>query len=291
MAKGNPFWAKQSGKLGETVLAVVKGEQVQRAYNPEPINPRSKGQTGQRIIFSSAVKFYKSAIARQFKFAFEDKKQKESDYNAFMRHNTSNGMMITREQYLNKNFPSIGAFMLSFGSLPKVQADSPDDQSEYEITWNQSYDQMTSCADLATAFKNHYGLIDGDIITFVYITSPAEDIKEVELKAPIWHASQILVGDTSDKRDIESLSALQDWNGDNERFGVDIDLDTCRGFAIIISRPTPAGLLVSTSELHLNRGCRNILTQSQTTAYKQKALASWGMGSEAVLQGTLLPNV
>lgn len=291
MAKGNPFWAKQSGKLGETVLAVVKGEQVQRAYNPEPVNPRSKGQTGQRIIFSSAVKFYKSAIARQFKFAFEDKKQKESDYNAFMRHNTSKGMMITREQYLNKNFPSIGAYMLSFGSLPQVQTDDPTDNTTFVINWGQSYETMNTCADLAKAFKNKYGLVDGDIITFVYITSPAEDIKEVELNAPVWNASQILVGDSSDSRAIESLPALSEWNGDTEGLAIDMDTDSCQGFAIILSRPTPAGLLVSTSELFLNRGCRYILEQSQDYAYKKNALASWGMGSEAVLQGTLLPNV
>lgn len=291
MAKGNPFWAKQSGKLGETVLAVVKGEQVQRAYNPEPINPRSKGQTGQRIIFSSAVKFYKSAIARQFKFAFEDKKQKESDYNAFMRHNTSNGMMITREQYLNKNFPSIGAFMLSKGSLaPVVFSPSNVGEDSYEMQHPvipEAEDESQIQVHLKYIAEK-YGLVAGDIVTFIHIKTRANGLTTNPGSAPVWIVKQARVGDASDKRDADLLDGM---NFSRNYLNIDMSDQFAEGFAVIFSRQTSSGLLVSDGQLMINSVAAEILEASQDPDYKKKALNSWGMGSEAVLQGTLLPNV
>lgn len=51
MAKGNPIMGKQTGKLGETVLAVNSGVQIQRAYNSSIANPNTAGQVNQRARF------------------------------------------------------------------------------------------------------------------------------------------------------------------------------------------------------------------------------------------------
>lgn len=291
MAKGNPFWAKQTGKLGETVLAVVKGEQVQRAYNPEPVNPRSKGQTGQRIIFSSAVKLFKSAIAKQFKFAYEDKKQKESDYNAFMRHNIKNGMIITRDQYLNPNFPSIGEYTLSVGQIPEIMpqdAQGIDEANFYfKITLEE---EPTTLQELANAFKESGYVANGDIITLLHIKTGATGINSKPTTPPSWNIVQIKVGDATDTRTIASVQNIVGVNGDVEYLQIAMSENNAEGCAVIVSRPSTGGLVVSNSRTWYNSTAKAILTASQDPAYKKEALASWGMETQAVLQGSLLPN-
>lgn len=48
MAKGSLLMGKQTGKLGESVLAVSGGVQIQRAYNPNVANPNTALQVRQR---------------------------------------------------------------------------------------------------------------------------------------------------------------------------------------------------------------------------------------------------
>lgn len=292
MAKGNPFWGKQKGKLGETVLAVVKGQQVQRAYNAEPLNPRSNKQTAQRIVFSSAVKLFKSAIAQQFKFAFEDKRQQESDYNAFMRHNAKNGMIIARDQFVNKNFPSLGAFLLSFGSLEEVKTDTNLGDDEQEFPYDKDYESTaTTLQQVATRFKNTYNLLDGDIITIVHIKSQASSISDNPTSAPSWNVIQVKVGDTSDARTIESVRSTVNISDDDNKLLLTMNSNYAEGCAIIFSRPSSSGLIVSTSRIIYNNTCYAILNASKDPAYIKQAKNSWGMGTSAVLEGSLLPNV
>lgn len=291
MAKGNPFWAKQKGKLGETVLAVVKGQQVQRAYNPEPANPRTNNQTAQRIIFSSAVKLFKSAVAKQFKFAYEDKKQTESDYNAFMRHNIKNGMVIERDQYLNQNFPSIGGFLLSYGSLPEMV--NANGQGDDDVQFNYgatAASAPTTLQGLADAFKAGGHVLDGDIITLLHIKSYAAAIDSKPTTAPSWNVVQIKVGDATDTRTIASVSGLVAINASTTEVTINTSGDRAEGAALIISRPTPDGLKVSTSRIWYNGHASDILDASKEKAYIEKAKLSWGMGTQAVLEGSYLPK-
>lgn len=291
MAKGNPFWAKQKGKLGETVLAVVKGQQVQRAYNPEPANPRTNNQTAQRIIFSSAVKLFKSAVAKQFKFAYEDKKQTESDYNAFMRHNIKNGMVIERDQYLNQNFPSIGEFLLSYGSLPEITSGQGQGSDSASFEYGTTVSTVpTTLQGIADAFKAGGSVLDGDIITLLRIHSAATSINSKPTTSPSWNVVQIKVGDATDTRTIQSVRSLIDLNNAEDYVEISLSDTYAEGGALIISRPTPDGLKVSTSRIWYNETAANILTASKQKAYIEKAKLSWGMGTAAVLEGSYLPK-
>lgn len=291
MAKGNPFWAKQQGKLGETVLAVVNGQQIQRAYNPEPANPRTNNQTAQRIIFSSAVKLFKSAIAKQFKFAYEDKKLTESDYNAFMRHNIKNGMVIERGQYLNQNFPSIGEFLLSFGSLPEIR--NTEGQGTNTVKFNygiEIQDTPTTLQGVASWFRAGGHVLDGDIITLLHIRTAAANIDSKPTTAPSWNVVQIMVGDAIDHRTIASVSSLVNVTSTESDLIINLSENNAEGCALIISRPTPGGLKVSNSRIWYNGAADSILTASKQNAYIEKAKLSWGMGTQAVLEGSLLPK-
>lgn len=292
MAKGSPFWGKQKGKLGETVLAVVKGQQIQRAYNGEPANPRSNKQTAQRIVFANAVKFFKSAIASQFKFAYEDKKQTESDYNAFMRHNVKNGMILDRPQYLLVNFPSLGEFILSKGSLTEIPCSDGQGSTLSRFPYNVEVETApTTLQQAANLYKTGYGLHDGDIITLVAIKSGAEYIHNTVLPPIEWNVVQIKVGDSTDTRTIDSVSAKMNLNAGKPGLMFSTAASAACGYSIIVSRPTPNGLLVSTARVWYNAQAQNILNTSKNPSYIKFAKDSWGMGKASLLEGSELPNV
>ena len=79
MSKGSSYWGTARGKIGNTVVSVVRGQRIERAYQPSVNNPRTPNQMIQRAKFFSAVEFYKEANKAFFKMAFEDKSQSESD--------------------------------------------------------------------------------------------------------------------------------------------------------------------------------------------------------------------
>lgn len=118
MAKGNMFIGNGSGKVGNLVVSTRAGEQITRVYQPRVANPKSYQQMLQRAKFANAVKFYKKAVQNFFKFAFEDKKKSESDYNAFMRHNVMNSTLLSKENVDDSYFPALGRWQMSSGSLP-----------------------------------------------------------------------------------------------------------------------------------------------------------------------------
>ena len=110
------------GSVGDVTFSRLKGQQIAKARNRNPNNPKTKTQMMQRSLFVSATKFYQQARAKFFKFAFEDKKLHESDFNAFMRHNVKNGTNMTKEAVQAYNYPALGMWALSKGSLePFVQ--------------------------------------------------------------------------------------------------------------------------------------------------------------------------
>lgn len=292
MAKGNPYWGKQRGKLGETVLSVVNGQQIQRVYNSQPRNPRSTAQTEQRAIFATAVKFYKHATQQYFKFAFESKKQNESDFNAFMRLNAKNGMIVSREQYNENNYPAIGHFMLSQGSLPSVEYLNDDpDTAATEISL-PSIPETPTLGDLATGLANQYGLQNGDIITIIRVSSSLQDIEDMPSAAPRWRIIQTIVGD-NDARTLASVEnqismTLSNPGGAGTKYlNIDMNYDGANAVAITFSRNTSSGVKVSDTYLQNNQVAETIFNDSLRAAFRDAALNSWKRSGTALLKGAL----
>lgn len=111
-----------TGSVGDVTFARVKGNQVAKARNRNPSNPKSSGQVYQRAKFANAVEFYKRAVQNLFKFAYEDKGAQESDFNAFMRHNVGRAIPIGKGVVANSLYPAISNWITSVGSLNGPQA-------------------------------------------------------------------------------------------------------------------------------------------------------------------------
>lgn len=122
MAKGNMLLGYARGAVGNLVFSRVKGNEVTKARNRQPANPKTSKQVYQRAKFLNAVNFYKRGVQNLFKFAYEDKTQQESDFNAFMRHNVSRAVPVGKVSSTESLYPAVSNWITSVGSLNGPEA-------------------------------------------------------------------------------------------------------------------------------------------------------------------------
>lgn len=121
MAKGNFLLHGSRGKIGNIVTAKLKGQTIIREYNDAPANPKSPAQMEQRIKFATVGKFFSRAQQNLVKFAFENKTQNQSDYNAFVSENLKAGnfVYLTPDALNDPMMPIVAPWILTKGSITR----------------------------------------------------------------------------------------------------------------------------------------------------------------------------
>lgn len=224
MAKGNMLLGYARGAVGNLVFSRVKGNEVTKARNRQPANPKTSKQVYQRAKFLNAVNFYKRGVQNLFKFAYEDKTQQESDFNAFMRHNVSRAIPVGKGASTETIYPAISNWITSVGSLNGPQAViglqgnldnyetigqsrcyavgdynvSPSSAQGSEVTPNTKVNAAVVfavpddcntfgefCASLKAAYPD---LMEGDIVTVTLIHQILQGIGEPGLLLPTAYA-------------------------------------------------------------------------------------------------------
>lgn len=309
MSKGSLFFGKATGKLGQIVLSNVKGQQIARAWQPKVANPRTSVQQMQRAKFANAVKFYKRATQNLFKFAFEDKRKTESDYNAFMRHNVELSEIFNRKSYDNMNYPALSEWVISVGSLGEltssaydsrtisdaVSLSSPIHNPEAEFKFPEGISESTATVGhISDYFKHDFGALDGDFVTFVGINTNIKEISDEPSSGPWWSITQIKIDSTNTDLFLQTVNnqAVNNLGIDiTDRLG-EIIWKSPKGnavlFGVVLSRVTANGVLVSTSNLGTNEIGVNVLVASLQDAYRQQALNSWLRSSDPILKGSVV---
>ena len=309
MSKGSLFFGKATGKLGQIVLSNVKGQQIARAWQPKVANPRTSVQQMQRAKFANAVKFYKRATQNLFKFAFEDKRKTESDYNAFMRHNVELSEIFNRKSYDNMNYPALSEWIISVGSLGEFTSSAYDSRTisdasglsspihnpDAEYKFPEGITESTvTVGHISDYFKHDFGALDGDFVTFVGINTNLKEISDEPSSGPWWSITQIKIDSTNSDLFLQTVNKQAVNN-----LGIDI-VDRVGGivwkspkgnavlFGVVLSRVTANGVLVSTSNLGTNEIGVNVLVASLQDAYRQQALNSWLRSSDPILKGSVV---
>lgn len=298
MSKGSLFFGHASGKLGQVVLSTVKGQQIARAWQPRVSNPKTSQQQLQRAKFANSVKFFKRAQQNLFRFAFEDKRKNESDYNAFMRHNVVSSAVLDRIVYDNFNYPALADnWLLSYGSLGEINADNePSDKEVVELLslpLGTGEIANLTIASASQALVNNYKANDGDYITLVGVRSDVKTLTEDPIGAPEWHIVQFVVDTTNteklvgylEKQDKTASSFFAKDGMEPANVIFSYSKDGCAWLGIILSRVTANGVKVSTSHLVPNYYAYEIYQKSLELPYRQSALNSWGRSSEPILKG------
>ena len=168
MAKGNIILGYLRGSIGDITFFRAKGQQLSRARNRAPANPRTVAQMDQRAKMACAVKFYTQVGTNFFKYAFEGKKDKESYFNAFVKNNILLGGYIGKQASRVYDFPALGAWQISSGTLPEITAPFP--QSVNGVVFSVgtvSSTPKTTISDLSKALigSDSSRWREGDILT------------------------------------------------------------------------------------------------------------------------------
>lgn len=288
MAKSKSFFGLRKGSTKTMTYSVLKGQQITKDRVTDVANPRTYSQMVQRMIFAQAVKFYKHAQQNFFKFAFERKKPLESDYNAFVRINAKNGVAVSHKAYENNNYPSIGLYKLSEGSLQDAQVKWNTANSAIDFTAAVAPGTTTIAALSEGILATYSGIQEGDIVTLVQIASNVNQQtgEVVESEQTIWVTVQFVIN-TSDQSLItealgETFFCIKDalsWPAlRNER------PSAC---AVIFSRKTPYGLKVSNSVLVPNKLAADWITVNSTAIVKKVMATTWGANADAILEGAI----
>lgn len=290
----SPYVGIARGRLGEGVFSRVKGQTTVRGYNPTPANPRSAPQQSQRAQFSSAVKFFSRGVQNFFKFAFENKLEKESDYNAFMRLNANRGMYFGPEQNDNPEYPALGRFIMTRGSIPapNYYYVGADEQFEAFFSVAGTPSPFTTLGELSTVLVNN-GYQQGDVITFCVIRT---DCFSGSASAPVVEYSNVPVWDirqfTIDVTSTAALSSLGLGVGINTNvisvyFNDQVwdDIYIMAG-CVTVSRPSSSGLKVSSAELYLNGEADVAYLYGCSEQWKLSVLQAWNASQESIMQGS-----
>ena len=312
MAKGNMFIGNGSGKVGNLVVATRAGEQITRVYQPRVANPKSYQQMLQRAKFANAVKFYKKAVQNFFKFAFEDKKKSESDYNAFMRHNIMNSTLLVKGNVDDAYFPALGRWQMSSGSLPNAFSIEKVDYGDGFAFVNNGIKADATIGDISSALIGQ-GYHTGDIVTFILITSPVTyldfdltNLYDAGLQQPIWLIVQFAI-DAKDTRAISQANylgsrygGLGQYKGNSlfvsydgtiqweSKNGVPGSLeDVMAATCCIVTRNTGSGVMATNTSLFGNTIFDKMLSDAEGTDYENEVLVSWGAREGAILKGSI----
>lgn len=297
MAKGNALLGYSRGSVGDVTFSRVKGQQVSKARNRQPANPKTNKQMKQRSSFISPVKFFTNGTQAFFKFAFSDKKTAESDFNAFMRHNSKVAFPVTKEEHGSVGFPALGNYMMTKGKLAElpVEVETPG-SNKVGLLLGEDV-TPASIAELSAIFVQMGYADEGDIITIVAIDEDVAFMSNNELivgvgNAPKWTINQFVV-DSSDPAliaevlpnvSISNLATGVYLVGDGAIGDVSVHL---HALAIVRSKETARGLEVSTSYIKNGGYIDDYIAFRNQKAQVDKVLADWGATGDAILQGSI----
>lgn len=312
---------RRRGSVGNETYTITRGQNIVKAKVIEPTNPKTKAQQSQRAKFASAVKFYQFAQKNFFKFAFEDKTNKESDFNAYMRYNTNLGVIFPKDgsepvERIKGEWPMIAPWALTRGRLASADADAVvyvikagDDrhnQIQYRFTPDYLFDEFeapTTVGELS-ALMIEAGLVtDGDILTFVCFSqlaviasgSPSIAIGFNNLNYFVWKQLKIDVSSTALLSSLDfTISATNNFVGTN-KFGVSVMFDipseattidtlaACQ--AVIRSRKVSNGVEVSDATLILNDVAQEFYGKVTSPSWSEAYLETWNAQQGAILAG------
>lgn len=107
-------------QIGGMVLYTRNGETIARELAPQITNPRTPSQMEQRIKLSNLVSVYR-ANSKWMRDSFENKKERESDYNAFVSANVDSNQVALSKSDVAAGAAVVGPYKITSGSLPVIE--------------------------------------------------------------------------------------------------------------------------------------------------------------------------
>lgn len=272
-----------SQKLGGVVLYQSQGRTLARELAPSVSNPRTPSQMEQRVKLANVVAVYR-ANRTWMPGAFEDKKQNESDYNAFVGANLANSLVATSKSEAAAGAAVVAPYKISSGSLPSIEHNV---QSSSIVTnlyvGNLTISGTTTIGQLSTALiNNNAGIREGMQLSLII------NLQQVQagtlVPYIILRAYELLINTTSTEllskyMPVDSLSVSGGADSSLSLNFATLGVGAC---SFIISETTGGKTRVSTQSLTMF-GVNPTYQQYTSTAAWNAALISYGEGEEAFL--------
>ena len=305
MAKGNIILGYLRGSIGDITFFRAKGQQLSRARNRAPANPRTVGQMDQRAKMACAVKFFSQVGANFFKYAFEGKKDKESYFNAFVKNNIYLGGYIGKQASRVFDFPALGAWQISSGTLPEITAPFPQPAVNgvcFDVGTVRN-PAITTVSGLTTALisSDSSRWREGDILTCLcYCATNYANLptiytdQENRALTSVWQI-RLSSSDTSALPSLSFPTLEIDFDCQLDSNGLSFVgssgteyTNNLYCFGLIHSRRTPNGLKVSSSTMVSPQSPELLwLVSNASGSYYNAVIADWQASEEAILQGGL----
>lgn len=289
MAIVKNFWLQnQKKKLAGAVIYQAMGQTRSRELAASVANPRTESQMTQRVKWANLVNFYR-ANKGWMKFAYETKKQSQSDYNKFMSLNVASSRI-----YIPKGFAAQGAcivdgYTMTQGSLPSIETTPTGD----------GWDTNLYLSDATTLTENstvkevseqllaaNPALREGDQLSFIRLTqqtNPNTGVPYVVVRK-----YEVILNTSSVKFffDYMPIDYIAFNLSANPNCIEVLDSGNAGGFLLVLSRTTGGKTYVSTQSIVVANNAALIDAYSSQNAL-QTAIDSYGESSEPFLTSTV----
>lgn len=165
------FLRKSKGKLAGTTIYTTGGVTIQREIATEVKNPRTKAQMKHRVKLANLVNMYQ-VLKQFFKYAYENKKPLQSDYNAFVSKNLTASEVYLTKQEAAQNVVIPAPYKISEGTLGIKATTGLEQTSVLGLAVAEDYtiSANTTIASFSQHIINHNpGVVDGMQLSFVAI--------------------------------------------------------------------------------------------------------------------------
>lgn len=285
MAIVKNFWLKRSVKrLGGAVLYQAMGQTRARELASEVSNPRTTSQMSQRTKWANLVNFYR-ANANWMKFAYETKKQNQTDYNKFMSLNVSSSRIYLPKQLANQGACVVDAYQMTQGSLSSIEI-SPSGSGWVSNIYLQDIANLDSESTIGEFTQQilpvNPGIREGDQLSFIRITQQTNASTGVPYC--VVRKYEVVLRSDDTRRFFDFLPSdyisIVDLD-DTGAIGVS-NSGLAGGFLLILSRTIGGKTYVSTQSIQVVNNSALISTYSSTAAI-QRAIDSYGESTEPFL--------
>lgn len=277
----------QSGRLGEQVFYVVNGETRARKLAAKVNNPRTVQQMEQRTKWANLVNFYR-ANRDWMKYAFENKKPNQSDYNKFMSLNVASSRIYLPKSFANQGACVIDAYTMTQGSLPSIEATATGDgwNTNLYLSNASALPQNPTVKEVSEQLlAANPALREGDQLSFIRLTQQTNPVTGVPYV--VVRKYEVILNTSSVKFFFEYMP--QDYIAFNISANPDcievLDSGNAGGFLMILSRTISGKTYVSSQNIVVANNAAMIDAYSSSSA-QQAAIDSYGESAEPFLTST-----
>ena len=270
-------------QIGGVVLYSRKGQTIARTRASQVSNPRTPIQMMQRVKLANLVMFYR-ANAAWMRDAFETKRKKESDYNAFVSNNLANSLVALAKSDVDAGAAVVAPYKVTSGSLGVIEMQlNGTDLVSNLLVGNLAITENTTIGELSQALiSNNEGVREGmqlSLIINLQLASAGAGVPYINVRA---HEIILATDSTALVSDFIPDGILEVVGSTTKSLGISVASLGDGAATFILSETTGGKTAVSTQSLVFfgsNAVYRSYTSQAQMNA----AIASYGENVENFL--------